>query len=119
MSNTVNLLVVAAPPVTASLVAFITEASPVEYGLVGLILTVGLIPIVRWMMRRMDVAQKAEIEASKIRADKDEAHLIQLTKLVGNIETLNKNHQAFYSNVSDKLDEIHSKVVRLNPRGFK
>lgn len=111
MSNTLNAVVAVVPPTAAAVVAYVTSASPLEYGIVGVVLTVGLFPIVKWMMNRMDFSQKQEAVLIKSREDRADKHLEQLTNVVIELRTLNNNHREFASYTTKRLDAIHDKVV--------
>lgn len=50
----------ASPPVVATAIAAVTGATPIEYGIVGIVLIIGIIPVLRWMMNRLDQAQDRE-----------------------------------------------------------
>lgn len=54
--------VVFTAPVVATAIAITTDASPIQYGIVGLILIFGLVPIIKWMMNRMDIYQRNETQ---------------------------------------------------------
>ena len=116
MSNIVNLGVAVVPTITASIVAYATDASPIEYGIVGIVLTLGLIPMVKWMMTRMDFAQKQEAELFKTREARADKQLEQITSAVVELRALNNNHREFAAYAVRRLDDIHSLVESIKEK---
>lgn len=116
MSNTVNSLVVVVPSVTASIIAYTTNASPLEYGIVGVVLTVGLIPVVKWMMRRMDIAQQADINSAKHRDDNMLKQIEVLTEIRSELRTLNTNHSLFANAMTEQIGDLKQNLAILLER---
>ena len=113
MSNTVNIAIAAIPSIAASALAYATNASPIEYGIVGTIFVLGLVPIVKWMMARMDFTQKQEADLLKSREDRADNQLEAITKIVTELQTLNHNHTNFSIMAMSKIDAIQTKIDEL------
>ena len=116
MSNTVNSFVVVVPSVTASIIAYTTNASPLEYGIVGVVITVGLIPVVKWMMRRMDITQQADINSAKHRDDNMLKQIEVLTEIRSELRTLNTNHSLFASATTEQIGDLKQNLAILLER---
>lgn len=104
-----GILSVGFSPVVATAVAAATDASPLEYGIVGLVLIVGLIPIIRWMMSRMDAQQKEAADTVKRREDREDKNLEVMTKLTSSLSALTESNRA----ILIKLESLPSELSRL------
>lgn len=111
MNSFSEIAVTFAPAVVATVIAAATEATPIEYGVVGLVLVGGMFPVVRWMMRRLDWSQKETAAVSKRREDRQDRLVNTLGKMVIELRLLNQN----FNSVEIKRSEEHRDVIeKLN-----
>lgn len=106
MSNTINGVVICAPTLTASLIAAVTQASPMEYGVVGVCLTLGLLPILRWMMSRQDKMQDEANDLAKRREEREDKQIETFQGMMLELRLLNDHH----ARMADRLDSIDEKL---------
>lgn len=102
MRPTEETFVTLAPAAIGAAVTLLTESTPLQYGLVGLVLIGGMFPIVRWMMRRMDFTQKDTAAAAKRKEEREERHIEHLGNMVLELRTINNN---FNTAESKRLSE--------------
>lgn len=81
------------PPVAATAIAAATEASPFEYGLVGLVLIIGLIPIIRWMMKRLDEQQAQAMALAERREEREDKNLVVISEILKTLSALTESNR--------------------------
>jgi len=106
------------PAVIAAGISATTGATPLEYGVVGIVLIGGMFPVVRWMMRRMDFSQKENAASAKRREEREERHIKHLSDMVTELRVLTQHHvigdakrAAEHCDVMDRLENLE-RVVR-------
>lgn len=111
MNSLGEAVVTFAPATVATAIAAATDATPIQYGIVGLVLVGGMFPIVRWMMRRMDWSQKETANLTKRREDRQDLQVVALGNVVTELRLLNQNSNT----LENKRTEEHRAVMdRLN-----
>jgi len=92
VSNSLNFTILVAPSTVAGAVAYVAESSPLEYGIVGLVLAVGMFPITKWMMTRLTTSQKAEIARADRQETRSDKQLTVLISMAAAIRRMNQDH---------------------------
>jgi len=95
------------PVATSSVYAVTTEATPTQYALVALVLTVIISPFLIWMMKNQD---KYRIEAAKL-ATRREERIDKQIEIQGKANTELEKICRILASLEDKIEQTVCKYV--------